>query len=370
MLMLPAAVLLAPPDRAAAQDVAVENTPLSVSLGGQSVALEALIARPVDAQDKLPILLIVPGLPTATRTSFSASVVTPIARDLARRGWLAAVVLRRGYGSSQGPKPSPLSCDVAQFRQKLAADADDLQAAQAALAQRPDADPQRVIALGNATGGAAVVALSARNPSGLKAAVSISGGLQSEMKCAWDQALVEVFSDFGAKSRVPNLWMYAKNDTVFNPDVTDRMHAAFLDGGGDVTFMLFDAVGSEGQTLFMAGGSRYLWMRELDAFLRARQLPTWSRTDLDRVMTKLNYKNDLHNASALRILELYFAGPGEKALAHSSTKDFVNGRATLFGAMTRASLDMAKTAALEACNKQTADCAIIMENGIWVGDAR
>ena len=368
VLSLLLATLILDCGRAAADDVVIETESLSVTIAGAPIKLEAISAKPAGASGKLPIALIVPGLPTASQTNLSAADQMLTARDFARRGWLAAVVLRRGYGRSAGAKPQPVPCDVAAYRKKLAADADDLEAALAALARRPDADSTRAIALGNASAGAAVVALSARNPDGLSAAISISGGLQSEMSCAWDKPLVNVLQEFGRQSRVPNFWLYAKNDSVFTEDLADRMHAAFLDAGGDVTFVTFDPVGTEGQALFTARATRHLWLAEVDGFLRAHQLPTWTRADLNRIMTKLNYKPDLLNSSALHILEQYFADSGEKALAHSTTTAFIGNRTTLWGAMARPSLDLARAAALALCNKESTGCVIVMENQTWVGD--
>jgi hypothetical protein len=55
------------------------------------------------------------------------------ARDLARRGWLAVVVMRRGFGNSDGPQPVPVSCASESLGERFGADADDMQAALEAM---------------------------------------------------------------------------------------------------------------------------------------------------------------------------------------------------------------------------------------------
>ncbi len=97
-----------------------------------------------------------------------------------------------------------------------------------------------MIAIGVSAGGAAVAALSARNPPGLVGAINVSGGLRFPT-CPKEDALVAAFKDYGAKSRVPNLWIYAKNDSFFPSELVARMQSAFLDGGGDVKLVMFDA---------------------------------------------------------------------------------------------------------------------------------
>jgi dienelactone hydrolase len=165
-----------------------------------------------------------------------------VAKDLASRGWLAVAVIRRGFGQSDGPWPLPVTCQSTSFLPHFEADADDLAAAIDVIAARPDADPTRVIAIGVSAGGAAVMALAARNPKNLRGVINISGGLRME-SCPKEDALVQALGEFGRKSRVPTLWMYARNDSFFGPDLAFRMRDAFLGGGGDVKFVMYDPIG-------------------------------------------------------------------------------------------------------------------------------
>jgi dienelactone hydrolase len=54
--------------------------------------------------------------------------------------------------------PAPVTCKSTSFVERFSADADDLQATLDFIAQRPDADPTRMIAIGVSAGGAAVMA--------------------------------------------------------------------------------------------------------------------------------------------------------------------------------------------------------------------
>ena len=55
-------------------------------------------------------------------------------------------------------------------------DADDIEASIGAVTRRPDADPTKMIAIGESAGGAASLALGARNVPGLAAVINIAGG--------------------------------------------------------------------------------------------------------------------------------------------------------------------------------------------------
>jgi dienelactone hydrolase len=267
------------------------------------------------------------------------------------------VAIRRGFGQSDVPMPATVSCRSTSFVERFNADADDLQAVLDLIARRPDADAERAIAIGVSAGGAAVMALSARNPKNLLGVVNVSGGLRFQ-SCPKEDMLVEAFKQFGSKSRVPSLWLYAKNDSFFGPAVVERMRAAFLDGGGDAKLVLFDPIGEDGHRMFGLGTGRMKWLQEMDGFLRFRKLPTWERQDVTALMLKLKAQERRRE-----FVEGFVAAPLEKALAKSSG-DY------MYGGWGHKALGDARNAALNGCKRERPreECAIVMENNRWLGD--
>lgn len=350
-----ALLLLVLPQAARATDLVEESTFFRVTIDGRPVRLQGMIVRRAGDVAKLPMALITHGKSAnlGSMLDLQPGALLGPARDLARRGWLAVIVIRRGFGQSDGPMPKEMSCATTSFADRFAADADDLQAAVDVVARRPDADASRMIAIGVSAGGAAVAALGARNPPNLLAVINISGGLRFE-SCPKEDALVAAFRDFGARSRVPNLWLYANNDTLFPARLVDRMHEAFLDGGGNVKRVSYDDISGDGHSLFSTG--RRQWLMEMDAFLRARSLPTWQHRDVDDLMAKLKSKNR-------GFIEKFIAAPSEKALARSTTSDYMH---IAWGYTT---MEAARARAIEGCQKQKPGetCTIILENDRWVG---
>jgi dienelactone hydrolase len=359
------------------------ETPVTfpVTGGGETFRLEGLVIRKSDAQGRLPIAVLMNGgASTATAgTAATAATYAHYARDLARRGWLTVVTIRRGFGKSEGPKPTPIACEAASLGAWAAAAADDLQATIGNVSQRPDADASKVIVIGSEIAGVAAVALSARNPPGLVGVVSVSGGLQSESNCPISDILVDAYKNFGTKNRVPNLWIYSRNDKVFGPDLAERFHTAFLDAGGDVKFVMFFGEGNVGTAIF--GQATTAWYAQMDGFLRARGLPTWSFADVKDVVDRLKIVDRLERENLRgQLIQYYFSAPGDKAIAFSPTlqaewvrpQNQVNAGPRLpVNSQTGAkSLDDARNGALAACQKAAQDCAIVMENLRWVGDVR
>lgn len=257
-------------------EFAEESSLFEVTIDGHPVRLQGLTVKRADLAGRLPIALIAHGMgtPENMRNLQPSRHLGP-ARDLARRGWLAIVVLRRGFGHSDGPAPGLVSCQDPSLAERLSADADDLQATLEYIALRSDADPTRVIAIGVSAGGAAVMALSARNPPSLLGVINISGGLRLD-RCPNEDALVSAFREFGNKSRVPNLWLYAKNDSFFGPALTERMRRTFLDGGGNVELITYEPIADEGHSLFSDKAGRLHWLADMDAFLSVHTLSTAS----------------------------------------------------------------------------------------------
>ncbi len=198
----------------------------------------------------------------------------------ASRARSGAARLARGGGDAARVSDNPTvrwlrrcSCATTTFADRLAADADDLQATLDAVSKRPDADPERAIGHRRFGGrGGGYRAFAARNPKNLRGVISISGGLRMP-DCPKEDVLVKAYKTFGLTSRVPSLWIYARNDSFFGPALVERMQSAFLDGGGDVKLVMFEKFGTDGHALFAAASGRLQWLMEMDAFLRFHNLP-------------------------------------------------------------------------------------------------
>lgn len=327
---------------------------LRVQIGDRAARLETLIVRPDAASGRLPLALITHGkAPSNTRMGdLRAANYAPIARDLARRGWLAAVIVRRGFGQSDGPfSAEGAGCSLPDMSQRFENDAKELEAALKALTERPDVAPDRIIALGESAGGAAVMALAQRRPPGLKAVVNVAGGLDlSDCVEKGRDALVATIRHWPWKDTLPQLWVYAGNDDLFPPSLVDRMRAAALDRGGDVRLIALPDVSPRGHAILQNGRARFVWLREMDTSLRAWKLPTLSPEQPKAAFKRFGLEG---RAS---VFENYFSAPGEKAMAVSSTGKSFTYR---YG---EKDLEAARRITLSDCGKKAEDCRVVFEN--------
>ena len=119
----------------------------------------------------------------------------------------------------------------------------------------------------------ATVALTADSPPELAAAISFAGGrgsISADEVCREDR-LVEAFRVYGTRSRIPMLWVYARNDHFFGPRLAQQLKNAFAGAGGNVEFVAAPAFDRDGHHLFSMDGIP-VWAPYVDDFLRRHDL--------------------------------------------------------------------------------------------------
>ncbi len=191
----------------------------------------------------------------------------------ARRGYVALVVVRQGYGRSGGRMDGlEGGCGSrGNFHDTGEASADDLRAAVRYMATQKEADVSQVISVGVSTGGFAQVAFAANPTPGLKATISFAGGRGGNGKgdnCNLS-GLLAAFHDFGKHAKVPMLWLYAENDKWFPPKYSVEFEKAYHSAGGHDEFVMVPPDGEDGHGYYRHVAA---WSDRVDAFLRAHDL--------------------------------------------------------------------------------------------------
>ena len=72
---------------------------------------------------------------------------------------------------------------------------------------------------------------------------------------------------FGETSRIPNLWVYAKNDSLFGPALAGRMRDAMTSRGASVDLEMLQPLDGDGHRLFSDASGRAQWLARMDVFL-------------------------------------------------------------------------------------------------------
>jgi pimeloyl-ACP methyl ester carboxylesterase len=262
-----------------------ERIGLRISLpDGAKPTLEALVVRPA-RPGRLPLVLMTPGTPRGVGAGVvdrAPELMLGAAVAFAQRGYAAVIVLRRGFGRSDGPYAEALgSCSDEDYPGTGKASADDVLGALESLRLQPWVDPQRVILLGKSTGGFAVLAAAARNPQGVLGIVDFAGGrgsLRPDYVCRTDQ-LIATLGQYGASARIPSQWVWSENDHYFSPELARQMLSAYTSHGAPAQLAVLPPFGEDGHELLYDAPAQ-TWWPTLEPFLQSLHLPTAMVVDL------------------------------------------------------------------------------------------
>jgi invasion protein IalB/pimeloyl-ACP methyl ester carboxylesterase len=132
--------------------------------------------------------------------------------------------------------------------------------------------PGKVVVVGQSGGGWGSIALASLNPSSVQAVVTFEAGRGGRVdgkpnnNCAPDK-LVAATGEFGRTARIPMLWIYTENDTYFGPELTKRMHDAFVAAGGNAEYRLLPPFGSDGHFMIDSPDAVPIWSPLVSQFL-------------------------------------------------------------------------------------------------------
>jgi dienelactone hydrolase len=326
--------------------------------------LEAMLVRSSGTR-RYPLALLSHGAPrdAGMRAGMTPKGLYSQAIEFARRGFAALVVMRRGYGTSNGAYAEDTGpCDRRNYLVAAKASTSDLRAAIDAMKSRVDVTTQGMIAVGVSAGGFASVALTADPPPGLAAAISFAGGRGSRADddvCDED-ALARAFGVLGKTSRTPMLWVYARNDKFFGPGLSHRLHVEFSAAGGRAEFVDAPSFGSDGHWLFSAAGAS-IRIPIVDRFLREQNLGTRNLIAAP-AGSALPPPRGLGRNGRDGFAANLLSGP-HKAFAASAKGAFAY-RAGLRSA------SEAQQAALADCANYAPDCALVAVDDERVGSSR
>ena len=283
----PAAAGAKAPPRAADLREEVLDLPVRVAdLYGRTESLQIPLTlyRP-QGEGPFPLAVLGHGRSNEQRAQLQRSRFEWLARYLVGKGFAVVVPTRAGYGASAGlfdPEDSG-PCQNRRHEAQAAAAADQLMAAYAHAARQPWADGSRWIVVGQSVGGMTAMAVAARAPQGLKAAVNFSGGSGGDAvvrpgnPCS-EPTLRRLWREQAARAPLPVLWIYWTHDRFWGDALPRDWAEAWREGGGRIEF---------------------------------HHLPPWSTADVDGHM---GYERDMDHALPLLDAHLARAGFTQEAL--------------------------------------------------------
>jgi hypothetical protein len=121
----------------------------------------------------------------------------------------------------------------------------------------------------------ATVALGTQALPGVRGLINFAGGLKDNSNgCDWKSELVSAFANYGANNKIPSLWMYGVNDSLFGPDLAMRLHAAFELAGGKGKLVEFGPFKRDAHGMLASRDGEKVWLADTIDFLQQVGMPT------------------------------------------------------------------------------------------------
>jgi dienelactone hydrolase len=201
-----------------------------------------------------------------------------------QRGFAVIAPVRPGYGKTGGAFREIQnvtwqgnSCISEPTYESAVLKARQVVLAAVAWAQsQPWARRDRILLVGQSTGGLTTIATAASNPEGAIAGINFAGGMGgnptgSPRQSCKPALLTAIYGQFGKTTHVPTLWLYAENDLHWGVDMPKQWFDAFKSSGSDATLVQTPpAPGPNGHFLINTGGP--LWKPSVESFLQKLKL--------------------------------------------------------------------------------------------------
>jgi dienelactone hydrolase len=240
------------------------------------IAAHALLFRPPGA-GPFPLAIVAHASTqnVLRRVQMAPPEYAALSAWLVARGFAVLVPERPGHGATGGTYLEDQGgCDEANYSRAGHATADSIAAALSFLHQQPFIRQDGAVVVGHSAGAWGALALAGADPKGVSMIVAFApgrGGRANDFPnqvCA-PRTLISAAAEFGARARVPVLWLVSANDSYFAPELSRQLADAFRAGGDKVEFRVLAAYGGEGHWLAETEGGVKIAAPELERALKA-----------------------------------------------------------------------------------------------------
>jgi dienelactone hydrolase len=248
-----------------------------IPAGGGSPLMLTTVMRP-PGEAKAPLVVINHGSPadSSARPRMSRQRYSGLSSWFVSRGYVVALPLRRGYGETGGAWAEDYGrCNNPDYAGAGLQTAADIKAAIDFMRTQPFVAPDHTIVVGHSAGGWGTIALSSLNPPGVSGMIDFAGGRGGHQNMpsgglgnCTPSVLVQAAAKYGSTARVPMLWIYAANDSFFEPSLARRMVDAYNDAGGRATLQAVGPNGQDGHNLATSADGPVVWGPLVENFLR------------------------------------------------------------------------------------------------------
>jgi dienelactone hydrolase len=213
----------------------------------------------------------------AGRAKMGRARYTEQAKYFVSKGFVVLVPTRVGYGVSGGEDVEYSGkCEFRDYPPAYEAAAQQTLRVIEYAKTLVYVNPKIGIVIGQSFGGATAIAIAAKNPPEILAAINFAGGgggnpdTRPQNPCS-ESMLKKLFANYGITARIPTLWLYSENDKYFGTGKPHDWFNAFTENGGKGKFVrlppLPAELGPDGHATFTRNPS--VWRPHVEEFIRS-----------------------------------------------------------------------------------------------------
>ncbi len=238
--------------------------------GTRSIRLSATIYRP-KSEGIHPLLILNHGStrnPEHRKKMFEMKKQSSI---FVNKGFVVVVAMRRGYRDSEGGWAETFGkCDSPHYSFAAKEAVKDIRAVSEYMKKKDYVDPARTLMAGQSGGGFASLAYASAYPDELLGVINFSGGRGGATKrhgVCEPKKLINTVGGFGKDGKLPTLWIYSENDSMFPPPLPKQMFQEYIKNGGKGKIVLLTSKEApSGHKHFVKGIK--IWEPIVDDFLQ------------------------------------------------------------------------------------------------------
>ena len=243
---------------------------VQVPAGDDGVTLETTVFQP-NGPGPFPLIVINHGKDSGRPSRQPRDRFYYMASAFVKRGYAVMVPMRQGFSNSGG-RYRDHGCDMTANGYTQAA---DIRATLDYARRQSWVDSERMVVAGQSYGGLATIALGTERLPGVRGLINFAGGLRDDSdRCAWRSQLVSAFAEYGARAKLPSLWMYGQNDSLFGPELAGRMHASYVQAGGRGRLVEFPSFKRDAHGMLASRDGEKVWLADTERFLQEIGMPT------------------------------------------------------------------------------------------------
>jgi dienelactone hydrolase len=208
---------------------------------------------PPPGESKFPLVIFNHGATGFGRTPTSLTIpYNHQAKFFLNRGFVVIAPMRKGRGQSEGSysESEERTCNYSNWYPGIESAIEDVNGVIDYAATLPYVDSSRIIISGESRGGFLSVAYAAKGAARaqVKGVINFVGGWVGTGSCPMDFNH-DSYSEFGTKTNLRMLWLYAENDSYYPVTAISGYVDAFTTAGGQVDFKLYRGIKGNGHGL-------------------------------------------------------------------------------------------------------------------------